>query len=262
MDFLALFARRKLAGLCGAVILCLALAFTVDGMIAGGRKDPNAFNLLPGQSLSLSDIMPRGAETLSALSLRASDPNISLRLTETFSGFWLGGTLWRAELALPPAIAQGDYAVAMFYQNGTEATPRQVFSIHVLKNAAAVQAASLSFTTRAFGVSPYLLAALLLPLSALPMFASYKLSRKISQTLRAHGMAEIYRAMASPEGQRIFFSLPTQRAPAPQAALEVLDERGQKTLGTALVFAVTKGDVEAIMQNGVQIRPGTLARLV
>jgi hypothetical protein len=262
MDFLSLFTWRKRIGVCGAVILGLTLAFTVDGMIAGGRKDPNAFNLLPGQSLQLSDTMPRGAERLEDLFLKASTPKISLHLTETFSGFWLGGTLWRAELALPSTLPSGDYDVTMLYQNGTETTPRQAFHLHVLPDAAALQAAELSLTTRTFGVSPFLLAALLLPLSILPMFASYRLSRKIAKTLLEHGMAEIFRAMTSSEGQHIFFSLSAPRPLAPQAAVAVLDERGQKRLGTALIFAVTKDDVEAIMQDGVQIRPGSLAKLL
>jgi len=262
MDFPTLFARRRQAGFCGAVILCLVLALTIDGMIAGGRKDPNAFNLLPGQSLALSDVMPRGAEQLDTLSLRASNPGISLKLTETFSGFWLGGTLWRAQLALPADMPLGDYAVDMYYQNGTLATPRQKFDIHVLKDDKAVQAASLSATMRILGVSPYALAALLLPLAVLPMVASFLLSRKITLTLRKRGMSEIFRAMASPEGQRIFFTLADANALPADTEIQVLDERGQHPLGTARIFTVGKGDAEAVMQNGVQIRPGALAKFL
>ncbi|GAB6126334.1 hypothetical protein [Humidesulfovibrio idahonensis] len=260
MDFSNLYARRKYAGLCGSVLLCLVLAFTVDGMIAGGRKDPNAFNLMPGQSLSLSDVMPRGAETLDGLSLRANDPNISLRLTETFSGFWLGGTLWRAQMELPAGMPLGDYTVDMYYQNGTLAAPRQKFDIHVLPDRAAIQAASLSVVMRALGISPYLLAALLLPLAVVPMAASFLLSRKITQALCQHGMSEIFRAMASPDGQRIFFSLSDENALEPETEIQILDERGQKPVGKAIIVAVGKGDAEAVMQDEVQIRPGALAK--
>lgn len=262
MDYSALYAARKAAGLVGALILCLALALAVDGMIAGGRKNPNAFDLLPGQSIALSDTMPRGAEKLNDIVPAPSDPRLGVSLTETFSGFWLGGTLWRARLSLPADMPLGDYTLTMRYQNGTEAVPRQAFSIRVLKDAAAVQAASLSLTTRLVGLSPYGLAALLLPLALLPMGASYLLSRKIAQALRARNMAEIYRAMASPEGQRIFFPQPAMGAPEPESAIEVLDERGRTVLGNARVVAAAKGDVEAVMQDGAHIRPGSLARPV
>lgn len=264
MNFRSLAARRRLAGLCGTLLICLILALTVDGMIAGGRKDPNLYDLLPGQSLNLTDPMPRGTERLDELSLRASSPeNVSLRLTETFTGFWLGGTLWRAEARIPAQAVPGEYTVTMYYQsNGTEAAPRQAYRFRIHQDARGVQAAALSLSARTFGISPYLLAACLLPLAVLPMFASLMLSRKIAQALREQGMTEIFRAMASPEGQRIFFSLPSETPLAENSVVEVLDDRAERILGKALVFAVTKGDVEAIMQDEVKIRPGTLARPV
>ncbi len=261
MTFRSLAARRKLAGLCGTLVICLILAFTVDGMVAGGRKDPNLYDLVPGQSLNLTDPMPRGAEKLTDLSLRATSPNVALRFIETFSGFWLGGTLWRVEAVIPADAPEEEYSVVMYYQaNGTEAAPRQAYRFRVHKDAKGVQAAALSLTERSTGLSPYLVAACLLPLALLPMLASLLLSRRIAQALRAEGMTEIFRAMASPEGQRIYFSLASDKPLAENAEVEVLDERAEKILGKALVFAVAKGNAEAIMQDGVNIRPGSLAK--
>ena len=261
MNFRTLLARRKYAGLCGTLIICLTLALAVDGMIAGGRKDPKQHELLPGQSLNLTDPLPRGAERLEDLSLRSSSPIISLKLLETFSGFWLGGTLWWAEAGIPATAPAGTYDVTMYYaQNGTETTPRQAYRLRVHPNAQALQAAALSLSERTFGVSPYLLAACLLPLALLPMLACLALSRNIGRALQAEGYAEIFRAMASPEGQRIFFSQVSPTPPQPGDAVDVLDERAEKLLGRALVFKVDRGTVEAIMQAGVKIRPGLLAK--
>lgn len=262
MEFAALYLWRKAAGLVGAVILCLALAFAVDGMVAGGRANPNAFDLLPGQDMALSDTMPRGAATLSDLAPEVSDPRLRLSLTETFSGFWLGGTMWRGRLSLPQDMPQGDYAVTMRYQNGTESAPRQTFTIHVRKDEAAVRAASLSLTTRTFGLRPYAVAAGLVPLALLPMAACFVLTRRIGRALRLMGMAEVYRAMASEGGQRIFFSPPGAEELDEGAPVQVLDERGGRELGRALVVAVTGPDVEAVMQDGGHVRPGCLARVV
>lgn len=261
MDFRQLAARRKLAGVCATALLCLVIALLADGMIAGGRKDPNLHELLPGQTLKLTDPMPRGTEKLEDLSLRASSPEISVRLVEMFSGFWLGGTLWRAEVTLPADLALGNYTLAMHYaHNGTEAAPRQAYQLRVHKDAAGIQAASLSPTMRYLGVSPYLLALCLLPLLVLPMLASLLLSRRIGQALAAEGMAEIFRAMASPEGQRIFFTQAQGRSLAPESSVTVLDETGRRILGTARVVAVTRGDVEAVMLDGACVRPGVLAQ--
>lgn len=261
MNFRSLAARRKLAGLCGTLLICLILAFTVDGMVAGGRKDPTLYDLVPGQSLNLTDPMPRGAEKLSDLSFRATSPNVELRFLETFSGFWLGGTLWRVEAVIPAGAPEEEYSLVMHYQaNGTETTPRQAYRFRIHKDARGVQAAALSLTQRNLGLSPYFVAACLLPVALLPMFASVFLSRKIASALRAEGMTEIFRAMASPEGQRIFFSQLSDKPLDENTEVQVLDEHADKILGRALVFATAKGDVEAIMQDGVNIRPGSLAK--
>jgi len=261
MDFLKLYTWRKFAGLLGTLIICLVLALLGDGMIAGGRKDPKLYDLIPGQTLSLSELMPRGTEKLEDLSPRISEPKISLRLIETFSGFWLGGTLWRAEVTLPKDTPLGEHSVAIYYHNGTKPNPTQDFRLLVHKDEASVQQAALSLCMRLTGVSPYLVAVLLLPMVLGPMWACMFLSRKIAQSLREKGMAEIYRAMASPEGQRIFFTLPQGRSLAEADQVDVLDERGQRLQGTALVHKITKHDVEAIMQAEVKIRPGSLAKV-
>ena len=261
MNFRTLLARRKVAGLCGTLVICLAIAFAVDGMIAGGRKDPRLYEMLPGQTLNLTDPLPRGAEAIEDLSLRPSSPHIAVRLVETFSGFWLGGVLWRAEAEIPADAPAGEYSVTMHYaQNGTQTTPTQSYRLRVHPDAASVQASSLSLVQRTLGVSPYLLAACMLPLALLPMLACLALSRNIAQALRAEGYSEIFRAMASPEGQRIYFSQTGPTPPAANTVVEVLDERAEAILGRALVFAVQNGNVEAIMQAGVKIRPGVLAK--
>jgi hypothetical protein len=260
MGYRALAARRRIAGLIGTCVICTVIALAVDGMIAGGRKDPRAFDLLPGQALQLSDTMPRGAQGLSELALASASPQIVPRLTETYSGFWLGGTLWRAELELPADIAPGEYAVELTYQNATAVVPPQRFRIRVRKDAAAMQAASLSPTVRATGISPYVLAAMLLPLALIPMGASALISRRIAQALAAQRMAEIYRSMSTPEGQRIFFTLPDARL-ALGAVVEALGERTAQPIGRGRIVGLRGADVEAIMDDGIYVRPGALARL-
>jgi hypothetical protein len=261
MSHRSLAAWRRLSGLCGTALILLVLALLADGMIAGGRSDPNEFRLIPGQSVMLTDLMPRGAERLEDLELRSSHPGLSVRMQEVFSGFWLGGTLWRAEATLAKDLPLGEHSLSMHYQhNGTETTPRQAFRIHAHKDAASIQAAALSFITRHLGLSPYLLAVCLLPLALLPMFASLLLSRRIARTLADQNMTEVYRAMASADGQLIFFSLAQACGLKPGDAVDVLDDRAKKILGAALVTEIKGEDLTAVMQNGLKIRPGVLAR--
>jgi hypothetical protein len=261
MSFQALAAWRRLSGLLGCAVLFLVLASLVDGMISGGLKDPYLHDLLPGQSVKLSRPMPYGAERLEDLVLRPSNPGISIHLEEMFTGFWMGGTLWRAEAQLTRDIPQGEYSVAMFHQNGTAATPPQTFTIRVHPDAQAILNASGSLVTRFLGLMPYVFALCLLPLALVPMAASFLLSRKIGRTLRAKRMAEIYRSMNSPEGQRIYFCPGEGHGLAPGSLVEVLDERGKAVIGTAEVHEIIGEDVQAILVGGMKLRPGALVRL-
>lgn len=265
MSFRSLAAWRRLSGLLGGVIFSLVLASLVDGMISGGLKDPFLHDLLPGQSVKLSKPMPYGAERLEELVLRPSDPKISVHFEEMFTGFWMGGTLWRAEARLAQDIPVGEYSVAVFHQNGTAPTPPQAFTLRVHPSAQAILNASGSLTTRFLGLMPYFLAICLLPLALLPMAACFLLSRKIAQALREERMSEIYRAMASPpdapEGQRIFFCPGQGHGLTPGSLVEVLDERGKRVVGMAEVHEIIREDVQAIMQDNAKVRPGALARL-
>lgn len=261
MSFTALAAWRRFSGLLGGCIFCLVLASLVDGMISGGLKDPFLHDLLPGQSVKLSKPMPYGAERLEELELRASNPKISVRFEELFTGFWMGGTLWRAEARLAQDMPVGEYSVAVFHQNGTAAAPPQAFTLRVHPSAQAILNASGSLTTRFLGLAPYFLAICLLPLALLPMAASFLLSRKIALALNQARMAEVYRSMNSPEGQRIFFSPGQGHGLAPGSMVEVLDERGKAVLGMAEVHEILREDVQAILAGGLKLRPGALVRL-
>ena len=269
MSFTSLAAWRRLFGLLGGAIFFLVLISLVDGMVSGGLKDPFLHELLPGQSVKLSKPMPNGAERLEDIVLRPSDPRISVRFEEMFTGFWMGGTLWRAEARLAQDIPNGEYTVATFYQNGTASSPPQAFTLRVYPDAKAILAASGSFITRSLGLAPYLLAICLLPLCLVPMAACFLLSRRIAQALHAARMAEVYRAMAAPpdapegtpEGQRIFFCPGEGHGLAPGSLVEVLDERGRKLVSTAEVFEIVHKDVQAIMHAGAKVRPGALVRL-
>jgi hypothetical protein len=261
MSFKSLAAWRRLAGLLGGCIFFLVLASLVDGMISGGLKDPYRHDLLPGQSVKLSRPLPYGAERLEDLRLRSSDPSISARFEELFSGFWMGGTLWRAEAQVAPDSPVGEYSVAVFHQNGTAAEPPQSFSLHVHPSAQAILDASGSLVTRYLGLAPYFLAICLLPLALLPMAASFLLTRRIAQTLTEAHMAEVYRSMNSPEGQRIYFCPAQGQMPAPGALVDVLNEGASKVLCTAEVIEIEDKNAIARMQSGVQVRPGALVRL-
>lgn len=276
MSYAALYAQRRFCGQVGCVLMLLILAALFDGVIAGGLKDPNRLDALAGQTVSLSEQLPRGAKDMHDIEPRPSDARISVKVKEQYSGFWMGGSIWRAEAELAPDLPVGVHRVAMFYHNGTDAGERQAFTISVHPDAGAIRAASSSLTMRTLGISPYVLVLCLLGLALLPMAASFVLTRKIAQALRAAGMAEIFRAMAPPkdsplddapeddrdadDGQRIFFSPGPVHGLKAGMLVDVLDERAHSVLGQAKIVDSVDNNVVASMQNGVQVRPGSLIR--
>ena len=158
MSLHPLLPRRNIAAWLGALCFFLMLAALLDGIIAGGRKDPLINEVVPGESIKLSGPMPRDAERLDQLWLRAADPAIGLALEEVRTGFWLGGQQWQAEVTVPAQLGTGDHIISLSARNETSPKMTQTYTLRVFASPKALKDASLSLTTSTFGISPFFLA--------------------------------------------------------------------------------------------------------
>lgn len=251
---------RDILGWLSAFCFFLFLACFIDGVVAGGRKDLNLNEVLPGQSLKFSGSMPQDTEKLSDLYIRSNSPALTVKLEEIFSGFWMGGQLWRAEATFAADMAPGDYTVSLSARNETSPKQTQTFTMRVFASPEAVQAASLSFTTRSLKLNPFPLAAASLLAGLVLALVSIGVSRQLARSLRSQGMAYIYRIMRTPEGQRIFFSLGANDGLGPGDTVEILDPRGIARLGSATVDAVRANDADSLLAEGFTVSISSIVR--
>ncbi len=254
-------AWRNLAGWLGTLCLFLVLACLIDGSQAGGRKDPNVNEILAGQEIKISGPMPRDAETLEHLLLRSDEPALGLRLEETFSGFWMGGQLWRAEVRIPRDLPPGDYAVSLSARNETSPKHTQFFTMRVFRDQKALDGSSLSVVTSRLGLSPFVLAALLLPVGIAFGVLSTLLSRRLARTLRGLGLGQLFRLQRTEEGGlRVFYTLGAQDGLAATDTVEILDPRGERVLFTLPVATLRATDADSLLPEGARAPISALVR--
>lgn len=256
----ALAAWRNLAAWLSTACLFLMLAGLIDGSQAGGRKDPNLSELLPGQSLNISGPMPKGAETLEQLRITSSQPELAVRLQETYSGFWLGGQLWRAEVTASPALAPGDHLVTLSSRTGTSPKHAQTFTLRAYPDRQAQDRASLSLLKRSTGASPFVLATLLLPLGIVFGVASTLLSRRLAALLRAEGLGQVVRVQKTGDGLLASFTLGSHDGLAQGCCVEFLGPDAKTVLLTASVSAVRAGDTDVPLPAGTKPPLSALVR--
>lgn len=261
MSLHPLLPRRNIAAWFGALCFFLMLAALLDGIIAGGRKDPLINEVVPGESIKLSGPMPRDAERLDQLWLRAADPAIGLALEEIRTGFWLGGQQWQASVTVPAQIGTGDHIVSLSARNETSPKMTQTYTLRVFASPKALKDASLSLTTSTFGISPFFLAIIALPLGVASGVASTLLSRRITQDLRARGMAQVFRIQRTPEGQRIFFCLGSENGLSEGDELDILDAQGATVIGSAAASVVRAADAESLLPEGQSAPINSFVRL-
>lgn len=253
-------AWRNLAAWLGTICLFLFLACLIDGSQAGGRKDPNVSELLPGQSLKISGPMPKDAEKLEHLRIASSQPELGLKLEETYSGFWLGGQLWRAEVSVPASLAPGDYPVSLSARNETSPKFTQNFTMRVFPDERAMDAVSLSLVKRNTGASPFVLASFLLPLGIAFGVVSTLLSRRLAELLRTLGLGQVFRVQKTEEGLRVFYPLGSRDGLAVGDTVEFLAPKGESVLYSAPVDVIRADDAESVLPLGTKPPLSALVR--
>jgi hypothetical protein len=253
--------RRNLAAWIATACFVLVLFSLLDGIIAGGRKDPNLNEVLPGQSIKLSGPMPRDTERLDELFLRANTPALALKLEEIHSGFWLGGQQWQAEATFAADIPAGDYLVSLSARNETSAKMTQTFTMRIYPSAQALSDSSLSLITSVLGFNPFLLALCSLPFGVVFGVASTYLSRTITQDLRGQGISQVFRVQKTPEGLRVFFFLGSQNGLSTGDELDILHPKTSALLATAPVDVLRAEDAEVLLPPGQSVPINSLVRL-
>ena len=110
----ALLDRSRLAGRISAFIFLLAALAVVDGLQTLMRHEFNRVDIIPGEQISVSGMLPYGVEKHTDLDVEITgEAGISFTPIEVYKGFWMGGKMWRADITAAPDARPGKTIVTV-----------------------------------------------------------------------------------------------------------------------------------------------------
>jgi len=249
--------RRTQVGWAAALV-CLFLVLTIlDGLIARFRQPLNVFHLLSGQSADIDGPVPEQAGGLQDLGVVSSSPEITIRFESQEKGFWFGSPLWRGQLRIGDGVRPGDYQIRVFSKPKGLQPSAPVFLIRIHPDPRALKKSSPSFIRRTFGLSPWHLVLLLLPLTVAGFGLIFLLSSKMDKLLLQAGRAEIYRVRSIESVCEVTFGLGTANGVKEGEILDLFDDRGERR---GEVRVLTADERDAVAEAGPEqaVRPGYL----
>jgi hypothetical protein len=247
--------RRSLIGKAGACVCILFAIAILDGVVAQMREPVNVFQVLPGAALQINGSLAEKLSGIEELTHTSTTDAIHVTFETLYSGFWLGGYMWRALLTVDAPCAPGSYTVTVGLRNNPQPKPLASFQIHVHPDANRLRQTYQSIIQRTFNLSPWWLVGALLPLIGLAFGVVYWLSQKISALLAQRGEAEIYLVREAELGQDIAFGLGTRHGIRVGSQVTVLNGSGQP-VGAAIVSKVSETDALARVGLEGDVKPG------
>jgi hypothetical protein len=191
----------------------------------------------------------------------ASDSDlIRLSFEKIHTGFWLGGLMWRGELATSTDISAGDYTVTVSAKSEPSGKPLTVFRVRIFGDAASLQKSSASTIQRYTGISPWWSAALIFSLAMVCSGIVYMCSQKREQLLRQEGKAEIYRISEHDGEYEVSFALGTKHGVHAGRVLTLLDKTGVP-VGSVTVRDAYEEDATAAVSAECPPTPGFIVAL-
>lgn len=243
---------RQLIGWLTAALLFTALACLADALAAGFKGETRILQGIPGSKLPINAPLPAGAESITEIRVLGGDDKVTLIPDEVFTGFWLGGTMWRGSVVVSPDARPGTWTLTLEGPPLAEKPKGMlpiIFTVTVHEDAMAQQKASASFITRHSGYEPFAVSALLAGLALPGGLAGFLLSRRIEQLLTLEGKAIVYMLKKSEEGTRATFSLGRENGLAPGMAVRFVNQAGQQ-IGEGHVIESQLTDSTATITSG------------
>ncbi|MDL2267302.1 hypothetical protein LJC46_04860 [Desulfovibrio sp. OttesenSCG-928-G15] len=282
----ALLARSRVWGKISAVIFLFAALAVVDALQSLVRHEFNSVDLVPGETILLSGMLPVSAKGIDDIA-HSIEGNSGLSFTpvETYKGFWMGGHMWRAELAAAADAAPGKAVLVIEDsippksdnpQNfdardrailfGGQQNPALVFNLTVWASEAQRRSGNTSLVRRMTGLPAFGLAAALVFLALLAGFLNWRTYSKAEVALARHGVYCIHGLKEQlPEkggplvtpGYKAAFALAGTRLDMGDSV--VLYDRTWAEQGRGRVVELNKGKAFALFpQSGVRPQYGWL----
>jgi hypothetical protein len=249
---------RRLLGRAGGLACLLVFLVLVDGLLVQFREPPNLLKVLPGTSTDINGPLGEEVEGVQSLIYESDSGYLTVTFDKIHKGYFLGGDMWRGRLTVGPQMAPGEYHLTVAPRKKLNPKAPPVFRIRVFADPLSLRQSSTSLAWRYLDVSPWVLAASLVPAILALFVGVFFLSQKLEALLAATGKAEIYRLIRQPEGEyEIRFGLGTRHGVHPGTRLTVYDEQGE-TAGTVEVTTATAEDAVAVVSADQGIKEGYL----
>ncbi|MEG6505639.1 hypothetical protein [Nitratidesulfovibrio sp. 1201_IL3209] len=248
-----------------ALLLLLVCALSlVDGLVGRMQQGFNRTDALPGGEYPVSGPLPPQTETIEDMVIEGGTDDRQVRLVpyEIYSGYWLGGKMWRGAIKVGTSPASGEYVIRVHDKYGEKQNPTLIFAVVVWPDEATMKANSPERLTRWFGVSAFSLSALVLPFALLAGFGNFMLGRAWSRALLAERSAEIYKLLPAPDGggKDVTFGLGVQHGASPGMRCRISRPDGTP-VGEARVVECTARDCVARIPHGLNVQPGDVVTL-
>lgn len=202
----ALLARSRFLGRVSAFIFLFAAFAVIDGLQTLVRHEFNSIDLVPGESVLVSGMLPADAKSHEDIVVEIEgDSGLRFTPLETYKGFWMGGHMWRAELSAAPDMRPGKAFVTVVdiikevpdEAGGKDArdrailfggrqNPALVHTVTIWASDAARTSADDSLFRRITGVQPFVLAALGVLLALGAAFGNWLLFTRAENALAEH----------------------------------------------------------------------------
>jgi hypothetical protein len=260
MDLPRLCRLRSVAGIAGAILGCFAGLALLDGLIAGFHAPFNRFQVLAGEPVYVNGPLDPAFKDLKRFGVEDRSGMFTLSFSETHKGFWLGGNMWRGVLEVNSRTPPGEYAVEIRSEDGETQNPIYTFFITVHPDSRRLHQSSRAALTRTFGVSPFLVSAVLSLMTVLVFLQVFLLSKKVEARMAGIGLAEIYQVSAAAGGQDVTFGLGARNNMEAGTSLVLLDPAGNPC-GTVEVIEVGTGHSIGRASSPRPVKPGFRVRV-
>lgn len=253
---------QKKAGTLAAVFFFAALLSLADSLIGGISGNRGIIELLPGSSYAISGPMPPKTESLAEMLIEGAPADGSVRIVPRalFSGFWLGGAMWRGSIEVATTAQESEYIVKIRDHYGEKQNPALVYTIKIWPDLKALNAHSSSFLTRQTGQSPFLFVILFVIGGIATGLATFFLGRQWARILADHGCSEIYKLTRSESGTELTCDLPVTAQAVIGMQCPVFRATGE-ALASASVVGLRKRDVILLIETDNEVRLGDVVCL-
>lgn len=159
-----LFVGQRGAGLVSMFLLFGAFVALADALVGGLKGEQGLIDLLPGDTFTVRAPMPLEAKTLADMVIdgQPADDSVRLEPQELFTGYWLGGNMWRGLVVIESFALPGKYLLWARGKNAPAGKKTPIlasFTVRVWANQADLTAHSPSWLTRFNGMNPFVVAA-------------------------------------------------------------------------------------------------------